>query len=83
MTKPILTKKELNLFFGRLTLQVYWPYFVCNSSDLGVFVPSQLNFKKRSKNTEWWVTRALAIKLLGFGLGFAWNHINNPNYIEP
>lgn len=78
-----LTSSELSFFFGRLTVQIYWPKLENNSSGIGIFMSSQLNYKKRSKSNEWWVTRALALKILGFGIGFAWNHIDNPNYVEP
>lgn len=72
-------KDRLVLFVGFLTIELYWPRFTFNNSDIGLWFHTHINYKRHVERREWEVTRAFVIKILGFGIGLAWKHCDNPS----
>jgi len=66
-------------YISLLTIEIYAPFIWWNNQDYGISLHTGIIGKRYNKLNEWWVSRAIAIKLLGFGIGFAWKHIDNPN----
>ncbi len=77
-----ISKGQIAFYIKQLTLEIYWPKILNNSADFGIFMPTQISYKKFNEYNIWYFHRAAVIKLLGFGVGIAWKHCDNPNIIE-
>ena len=68
-------------YVGKMSIEVYYPYIWWDTLSYGISFQTIIVGRKYNKLQEWWIVRSFAFKLLGFGLGFAWKHIDNPNTI--
>lgn len=74
-------KGKVEFYVGQLTIVFYYPHVWLNSSDYGLNLATGIIGKRHVKYQEWWITRSVVIRVLGFGIGLAWNHIDNPNQV--
>jgi hypothetical protein len=90
-TKPTLTGSRqfkmrngaASLCIGLLTLEFYWPQVFCakggHTPIYGFMLKTGVLYRP-AKNWAW--DYSLCITVLGFGVGGAWNHCDNPAYIS-
>lgn len=74
-----MQKDRFNIYIGLLSIEIYWPRLVKSNVDIGIFLPSFILYKTSNEWNRWELKRSLAFKILGFGLGVAWDHCYNPN----
>jgi hypothetical protein len=72
----------LSFFIGFLTIEIYHPIFNFSLIQISIKFDTILVINLRHQDNRWWIDRSIAIKLLGFGIGFAWKHCDNPNIKE-
>lgn len=78
-----LTSGRLVVYLNKLSVEIYWPRLVRSNTDLGVFMPTQINLKIADKHNRWMLKWSVVCKVLGFGVGLCWDHCDNPNkYVE-
>jgi hypothetical protein len=79
-SKSFLVRYDrLVVYYGKLSVEFYWPQFCKSKTEPGVFMPTQLNFKRAEEDNRWMYKWAGVIKVLGFGFGLCWDHCENPN----
>jgi hypothetical protein len=71
---------RVSFFFGRYTVELFFPKIlkIKNCPEFGVFLRTQFYFVRNlyeHSNWDWSVT----LIILGFGIGIAKNHVDNPN----
>lgn len=86
-----LSKDRLSMFLGAYTVEVYWPHLHtrigCEKLDanfvkfhgrteLGFTANTQILYTRPRDGWSW--ERALAARILGFGIGVAYKHCENP-----
>ena len=80
MNKPTFREKgKIKLFVKLLTIEVYYPYFIWNNINFGINMDTFILGYKRNSERDWLMDWSIATKLFGFGIGFAYNHCENPN----
>lgn len=61
-----------------LTIEIYWPYIIWNNINYGVKLDTIFLIYKHNPDREWVMIWSVAVKIIGFGIGFAWKHCDNP-----
>lgn len=74
-----LSRDRVVLYFGLLSIEIYWPSYLHNQTDTGLYAPTQISLKRSNKWNRWMMKWAFVFKILGFGIGICWDHCDNPN----
>lgn len=69
---------KVKFFIRYLSVELYYPYIIWNNINWGIKLDTFILAYKRYQEREWLMAWSLAFKLLGFGVGFAWKHCDNP-----
>lgn len=86
MLKGQLGKDAASLWVGDWTLELYFPALHhklgkdgadYSRTQLGVVLPTLILYVRPRDGWRW--NRSLALKVLGFGFGVAYQHCENPN----
>jgi len=73
-----LNRDRIEWWLGLLTINVYWPDILLRKRQFHAIFKTQIIYRHRA---DWAWDRSFVLQILGFGVGFAWNHCDNPNYI--
>lgn len=83
MHKPMPPGPGRFLFYlGYLSIELYYPYFFNTNRNWGISAGTKIICYKRYKPQAWMLDRSLVIQIVGFGIGLAWLHCDNPNVIQ-
>ena len=72
-----LHNDRLTIFFKLHSVELYWIHIVWSKIQKGLFFQTALIYSDRKR---WDYIRTFVIRFFGFGIGYAYNHCENPNY---
>jgi len=79
MKKPSYENGKRKFFIKLLTIELYYPYIIWNNINFGIRMDTVLLGYKKYPERAWVMDWSIAMQILGFGIGFAYKHCENPN----
>ena len=67
------------IWINQHTFNIYWPLLTWSKIQRGLFFQTAFIWSSRK---SWDYGYAAVMRILGFGIGWAYNHCENPHYIE-
>lgn len=72
-----LTKDTISFYYKKHTISLYWPSVNINKRNYTLQAKTIIGYKPQK---DWAWHKALVFIILGIGVGWAYNHCDNPNY---
>ena len=69
---------RIRFFIRKLSVEFYYPYLIWNNVNVGLKLDTDIMVYKKNTYSEQIMDWSLALKVLGVGVGFAWNYCDNP-----